>query len=45
LNPLPLSVLDLSPIHSAESAMDALKNTVDLAQHVERLGFRRYWVA
>jgi luciferase family oxidoreductase group 1 len=44
-NPLPLSVLDVSPISSGFTAADALKNTVDLAQHVERLGFRRYWVA
>jgi luciferase family oxidoreductase group 1 len=43
--PLPLSALDVSPIPSGSTAADALKNTVDLAQHVERLGFRRYWVA
>ncbi len=44
-HPLPLSVLDVSPIPSGSTAADALKNTVDLAQHVEQLGFRRYWVA
>ena len=38
-------MLDVSPIASGSTAADALKNTVDLAQHVERLGFRRYWVA
>jgi luciferase family oxidoreductase group 1 len=43
--PLPLSVLDVSPIHSGDTAHEALRNTVDLAQHAERLGFERYWVA
>ncbi|MEV7010002.1 LLM class flavin-dependent oxidoreductase [Streptosporangium sp. NPDC051022] len=42
---LPLSVLDLSPIVSGETAADALRNTVDLARHAERLGYRRYWIA
>ena len=41
----PLSVLDLSPITEGSSASDALANTLDLAQHAERWGFRRYWVA
>jgi luciferase family oxidoreductase group 1 len=46
MNPsLPLSVLDVSPILSGETATKTLQNTVDLAQHVERLGFARYWVA
>jgi luciferase family oxidoreductase group 1 len=43
--PLPLSVLDLSPIPAGANARDALANTVDLAQHAERLGCRRYWLA
>lgn len=42
---LPLSVLDVTPIPSGKTATDALRNTVDLAQHVEALGFTRYWVA
>jgi luciferase family oxidoreductase group 1 len=45
MNPLPLSVLDISPIASGSTATDALKHTIDLARHVESLGFRRYWVA
>ena len=42
---LPLSVLDLSPVPSGSTAGDALRNTLDLARHVESLGFRRYWLA
>jgi len=40
-----LSVLDLSPIASGASAHDALENTLDLARHVESLGYVRYWLA
>lgn len=40
-----LSVLDLSPIPSGSTAGDALRNTIDLAQHADRLGLRRYWLA
>jgi luciferase family oxidoreductase group 1 len=41
----PLSVLDLSPIVEGGTAADALRNTRDLAQHVERWGYRRFWLA
>jgi hypothetical protein len=41
----PLSILDLSPIASGSGVADALRNTVDLARHAERLGYRRYWLA
>jgi len=40
-----LSVLDLSPIPSGSTAGDALRNSIDLAQHAEALGLRRYWLA
>ena len=42
---LSLSVLDLSPITSGHSGAQALKNSLDLAQFVDRLGFTRYWCA
>ena len=42
---VPLSVLDLSPIVEGRNAADALRNTLDLARHAERWGFRRYWLA
>ena len=40
-----LSVLDLSPIVEGGDAAQSLRNTRDLAQHAERLGYRRYWLA
>lgn len=42
---IPFSVLDLSPIVEGGTAADALRNTLDLAQHAERWGFTRYWLA
>src|SRR5246127_2474474 len=42
---IPFSVLDLSPIVQEGTAADAFRNTLDLARHAERLGFRRYWLA
>jgi len=41
----PLSVLDLAPIVEGSSAEQALRNSLDLARHVERLGYRRFWLA
>lgn len=42
---VPLSILDLSPIPEGGDVATALRNTVDLAQHAERWGYRRYWMA
>jgi luciferase family oxidoreductase group 1 len=42
---VPLSVLDLSPIVEGRDAAHALRNTLDLARHAERWGYRRYWLA
>jgi luciferase family oxidoreductase group 1 len=42
---VPLSVLDLAPIVQGGDAAQALRNTLDLARHAERLGYRRYWLA
>ncbi|MDP3660314.1 LLM class flavin-dependent oxidoreductase [Phenylobacterium sp.] len=39
------SVLDLSPIVEGGGVAQSLRNTLDLAQHAERWGFHRYWVA
>ena len=46
-SPLPfrLSVLDQSPIPEGSTAGDALRNSLDLAQAADRLGYYRYWVA
>ena len=42
---IPLSVLDLSPVAEGSDAGQALRNSIDLACHVEALGYRRYWMA
>src|SRR6185312_10595736 len=42
---IPFSVLDLSPITEGGDAGQALRNSLDLARHVEALGYRRYWMA
>lgn len=41
----PYSLLDLSPIPSGKTAADALRNSVGLAQHAEKEGYLRYWLA
>ena len=42
---IPISVLDLSPVTEGSDASQSLANTLDLARHAERLGYRRYWLA
>src|SRR5437870_8678045 len=42
---VPLSVLDLSPVTSGGSGATALRNSLDLARHADRLGYSRYWLA
>ena len=42
---IPFSVLDLSPIAQGSTAAQAFRNTVDLAQHAERWGYTRFWLA
>ncbi|MEE3361682.1 MAG: LLM class flavin-dependent oxidoreductase [Pseudomonadota bacterium] len=39
------SLLDLAPVPEGSDAADALRNTGDLAQHAERWGYHRYWLA
>src|SRR6266481_4240430 len=39
------SVLDLAPICEGEEPRSALRNSLDLARHAERWGYRRYWLA
>ena len=40
-----LSILDLATIVRGGTAAEALRHSVDLAQHAERWGFTRYWLA
>jgi luciferase family oxidoreductase group 1 len=42
---LTVSVLDLVGMRAEESAGSAIARSVDLAQHVERLGYKRFWLA
>src|SRR5882724_5104178 len=44
-NDLAVSVLDLVGMHTGEPAGSAIARSVDLAQHVERLGYTRFWLA
>src|SRR3569833_2394615 len=42
---VPLSVLDLSPIVEGSDAGQSLRNSANLARHVEALGYKRFWMA
>src|ERR1700753_561452 len=42
---IPLSVLDLSVVTTGTKPAAALRNSIDLARHVDRLGYLRYWLA
>jgi luciferase family oxidoreductase group 1 len=42
---VPLSILDLAPIVEGSDARSAFRNTLDLAQHAEKWGYRRFWLA
>ncbi len=39
------SLLDLSPIPEGSDAAQSMRNSLDLAQHAERWGYRRFWLA
>lgn len=41
----PFSILDLAPVAAGSSAAEALRNSRDLAQHAERWGYTRFWLA
>ncbi|MFD7137623.1 MsnO8 family LLM class oxidoreductase [Streptomyces sp. NPDC059894] len=40
-----VSVLDQSPVGEGHTGADALRASLDLARHADRLGFARFWVA
>ena len=42
---IPFSVLDLSPITEGSDAAQSFRNSRDLAQHAERWGYQRFWLA
>jgi len=42
---VPLSILDLAPITQGSNAGEALRRSLDLAQHAEKWGYERFWMA
>ena len=42
---IPFSILDLCPITEGGSAVESFRNSLDLAQHAEAWGYRRFWLA
>jgi luciferase family oxidoreductase group 1 len=42
---IPFSILDLAPITEGSDAAQSFRNTLDLAQHGERWGYKRFWLA
>ena len=42
---IPFSILDLAPVTEGSDTTQAFRNTLDLAQLGERLGYHRYWLA
>ncbi|WP_400191496.1 LLM class flavin-dependent oxidoreductase [Hymenobacter sp. B81] len=44
-SPLPLSILDLAAIREGHTPADTFRHSLELAQHAERWGYRRFWLA
>jgi luciferase family oxidoreductase group 1 len=42
---VPISILDLVPVILGETPREALRKSLDLVQHAEAFGYKRYWVA
>lgn len=40
-----ISTLDLVPVRADSGPAQSLRNSLDLAQHVEKFGYNRFWVA
>ncbi|MCM3104599.1 LLM class flavin-dependent oxidoreductase [Staphylococcus warneri] len=45
MNKLKVSALNLVPIREGQDDSDALNDMIDLAQHLEQVGYERYWIA
>ncbi len=45
IHEIPVSILDLAPIVVGSTAAESFRNTLDLAQHAEKWGYNRYWLA
>lgn len=42
---IPVSVLNLAPIREGQDSKQAIDEMIDLAQAVEKMGYKRYWIA
>ena len=42
---IPLSILELAVVSQGENAADAIERSVKIARHVEKLGYKRVWLA
>src|SRR5690554_1175880 len=45
VNNIKLSIVDLGTVAPGKTRHDALMNSIEIAQHIEELGFKRIWVA
>lgn len=45
MKPFKVSVLDLAPVKQGETINSTFKASLELAQHVEKLGYERFWLA
>ncbi|OMF37308.1 luciferase [Paenibacillus sp. FSL H8-0548] len=45
IHDIPLSILDLAPIVTGSKPASSFRNTLDLAQHAEKWGYHRFWLA
>jgi luciferase family oxidoreductase group 1 len=43
--PTQFSILDLAPVRQGGTIAEAFRDTLDLARHAERWGFKRFWLA
>ena len=43
--PVPFSVLDLAPVPQGKTPANAFQSSLELAQHAEKWGYQRYWLA
>jgi luciferase family oxidoreductase group 1 len=41
----PFSILDLAPVKAGDTVAESFRHSLDLAQHAEAWGYRRYWLA
>ena len=45
MSAIPYSVLDLVPVPEGSHPAESFRRSLDLAQHAERWGYQRYWLA